>query len=149
MSYALGAIALWGLLAALALKLAAVPPFLLTGIALVIGALVGGRALAHRPPPPAALALGVYGLFGFHFFGMSFYGVNYFAFFGIPAAALALYGVTASFKEDGITGGVFDPGVTDVFIHPMPKAVLAASEKKALRAVFLKWQAQVRNTYYR
>lgn len=68
MSYALGAIALWGLLAALALKLAAVPPFLLTGIALVIGALVGGRALAHRPPPPAALALGVYGLFGFHFF---------------------------------------------------------------------------------
>jgi drug/metabolite transporter (DMT)-like permease len=65
---ALGAIALWGLLAALALKLSAVPPFLLTGLALLIGALVGGRALAHRPPPPAALALGVYGLFGFHFF---------------------------------------------------------------------------------
>lgn len=65
---ALGAIALWSVLAALALKLAAVPPFLLTGIALTIGALVGGRALAHRPPPPAALALGVFGLFGFHFF---------------------------------------------------------------------------------
>jgi drug/metabolite transporter (DMT)-like permease len=65
---ALAAIALWGTLAALALRLAAVPPFLLTGIALVIGSLVGVRALAHRPPPPAALALGVYGLFGFHFF---------------------------------------------------------------------------------
>jgi drug/metabolite transporter (DMT)-like permease len=65
---ALGAIALWGTLAALALRLSAVPPFLLTGIALMIGALVGGRALAHRPPPPAALALGVFGLFGFHFF---------------------------------------------------------------------------------
>ncbi|MGZ5032150.1 MAG: DMT family transporter [Usitatibacter sp.] len=65
---ALGAIALWGILAALALKLSSVPPFLLTGIALVIGASVGGRALAHRPPPPAALALGVGGLFGFHFF---------------------------------------------------------------------------------
>jgi drug/metabolite transporter (DMT)-like permease len=65
---ALGAILLWGLLAALAVRLAAVPPFLLTGIALIIGALVGGRALAHRPPPPHALALGVYGLFGFHFF---------------------------------------------------------------------------------
>ncbi len=64
----LAAIALWGLLAALALKLAAIPPFLLTGLALVIGAMVGGRALAHVPPPPAALALGVYGLFGFHFF---------------------------------------------------------------------------------
>jgi drug/metabolite transporter (DMT)-like permease len=65
---ALGAIALWGTLAALALRLAAVPPFLLTGLALAIGALAGGRALMHRPPRPAALALGVYGLFGFHFF---------------------------------------------------------------------------------
>jgi drug/metabolite transporter (DMT)-like permease len=65
---ALGAIALWGTLAALALQLAAVPPFLLTGIALAIGALVGARALVHRPPPLAAIALGACGLFGFHFF---------------------------------------------------------------------------------
>jgi drug/metabolite transporter (DMT)-like permease len=65
---ALGAIALWGTLAALALRLAGVPPFLLTGTALLVGALVGARALARRPPPAAALALGVYGLFGFHFF---------------------------------------------------------------------------------
>lgn len=65
---ALGAIGLWGLLAALALQLSAVPPFLLTGLALLIGALVGARALAQPPPPVAALALGVYGLFGFHFF---------------------------------------------------------------------------------
>jgi len=64
----LAAIVLWGTLAALALKLSAVPPFLLTGIALCIGAFVGGRALAHKPPPPSALALGIYGLFGFHFF---------------------------------------------------------------------------------
>jgi drug/metabolite transporter (DMT)-like permease len=52
----------------LALKLSAVPPFLLTGLALLVGCVVGGRALTHRPPPPAALALGGYGLFGFHFF---------------------------------------------------------------------------------
>lgn len=65
---ALGAIFLWGGLAALALRLADVPPFLLTGMALAVGSLVGGRALLRRPPPPAALALGVYGLFGFHFF---------------------------------------------------------------------------------
>jgi drug/metabolite transporter (DMT)-like permease len=64
----LGAIVLWGLLAVLALRLSAVPPFLLTGLALLIGSLVGGRALLHPPPPLAALALGVYGLFGFHFF---------------------------------------------------------------------------------
>lgn len=66
--HALGAIALWGTLAAFATRLSAVPPFLLTGIALCIGSLVGARAFAQRPPPPAALALGVYGLFGFHFF---------------------------------------------------------------------------------
>jgi drug/metabolite transporter (DMT)-like permease len=65
---ALGAIALWGTLAALALRLSSVPPFLLTGIALLIGAIVGGRALLRRPPPLAAMALGVFGLFGFHFF---------------------------------------------------------------------------------
>jgi drug/metabolite transporter (DMT)-like permease len=65
---ALGAIVLWGGLAALALRLAEVPPFLLAGLALVIGSLVGGRALLRRPPPPAALALGIYGLFGFHLF---------------------------------------------------------------------------------
>lgn len=65
---ALGAIALWSTLAAMAVQVAAVPPFLLTGIALLIGSLVGARAFLRRPPPLAALALGVYGLFGFHFF---------------------------------------------------------------------------------
>jgi drug/metabolite transporter (DMT)-like permease len=65
---ALGAIALWGTLAALALRLAALPPFLLTGIALLVGSLVGARALLSRPPPPRAMALGIFGLFGFHFF---------------------------------------------------------------------------------
>lgn len=65
---ALGAIVLWGALATLALRLAAVPPFLLTGLALVIGSLVGARALLRRPPPWKRLVLGIYGLFGFHFF---------------------------------------------------------------------------------
>ena len=65
---ALGAIFLWGLLAALAVRLSAVPPFLLTGVALLVGSLVGVRSLLSRPPPLAAFALGVYGLFGFHFF---------------------------------------------------------------------------------
>lgn len=67
-AFALGAIALWSTLAAMAVRVADVPPFLLTGIALLVGALVGGRALLRRPPPLPALALGVYGLFGFHFF---------------------------------------------------------------------------------
>lgn len=68
--FALAAIALWATLAPLGVTLAHVPPFLLTGIALLIGSLIalplsGFRFAAWRIPP-ATLALGVYGLFGFH-----------------------------------------------------------------------------------
>jgi len=68
---ALGAIALWGTLATLGVALAHLPPFLLTGLGLLIGSAValplsGGR-LAPWRVPWRTLALGVYGLFGFHF----------------------------------------------------------------------------------
>jgi drug/metabolite transporter (DMT)-like permease len=63
---ALGAIALWGSLAALALRLREVPPFLLVGVALLLGAAVGARRLTLRGLRPAVLALGVYGLFAYH-----------------------------------------------------------------------------------
>lgn len=53
------------------------------------------------------------------------------------------------FAEDGVSGGIFDPGVTDVFIHRMPSPSMAPQAKKALSAVFQKWQASVRNHYYR
>ena len=53
------------------------------------------------------------------------------------------------FREEGISGGVFDHGVTDVFIHRMPTGSISLTDKKALRGVFLKWQASVRNYYYR
>jgi drug/metabolite transporter (DMT)-like permease len=69
--YALGAIALWVLLASLGVSLRHLPPFLLTGLALLTGSLLAlpfvwkdRRAWAI---PPATLALGVYGLFGYHF----------------------------------------------------------------------------------
>ncbi|MBC7919348.1 MAG: DMT family transporter [Rhodoferax sp.] len=68
---ALGAIALWGMLAPLGVSLQHVPPFLLTGLGLLIGSLIGlplsGFKLSTWRVPPATLALGVYGLFGFHF----------------------------------------------------------------------------------
>lgn len=69
--YALGAIALWATLAALGVSLRHVPPFLLTGIALIVGSLLALPFVlrdrqAWRVPAPT-LALGVYGLFGFHF----------------------------------------------------------------------------------
>lgn len=53
------------------------------------------------------------------------------------------------FREDGIAGGVFDPGVSDVFIHRMPQAPLPPVNKKALSGVFQKWQASVRTHYYK
>ena len=53
------------------------------------------------------------------------------------------------FKEGNISGGVFDNGVTDVFIHPIPLPPVNPQAKEALQAVFLKWQASVRNNYYK
>jgi len=80
---ALLAILLWGSLAPIGVQLQQVPPFLLTGIGLLTGSSVGlglwlWGALGHRLElqhdknrttsiPWRNLALGVYGLFGFHF----------------------------------------------------------------------------------
>lgn len=68
---ALGAIALWASLAALGVALSHVPPFLLTGLGLLVGSLIAlplSRFDWRQWRVPAGtLALGVYGLFGFHF----------------------------------------------------------------------------------
>ena len=82
---ALGAIALWGTLAPLGVALREVPPFLLTGLGLLAGSALGlaltawqllrsapasaarQQAMRSLRLPARTLALGVYGLFGFHF----------------------------------------------------------------------------------
>ena len=79
---ALGAIAMWGSLAPLGVALQKVPPFLLTGLGLLAGSSIGlgwsalrfvrggisrAEAIADLRLPWSTLALGVYGLFGFHF----------------------------------------------------------------------------------
>ncbi len=72
---ALCAIALWALLAWLGLSLSHVPPFLLTGVGLLVGSLIalplswraGKLDLSSWKMPASSLLLGVYGLFGFHF----------------------------------------------------------------------------------
>jgi drug/metabolite transporter (DMT)-like permease len=68
---ALGAIGLWATLASLSVSLAHVPPFLLTGLALLAGSLIAwplsGFDLRQWRVPLPTLALGVYGLFGYHF----------------------------------------------------------------------------------
>jgi drug/metabolite transporter (DMT)-like permease len=65
--YALGAIGLWATLASLGLALQHVPPFLLTGIALVLGSLPSWPLWRQWRVPVTTLGLGVYGLFDFHF----------------------------------------------------------------------------------
>ncbi|WP_302174135.1 DMT family transporter [uncultured Hydrogenophaga sp.] len=68
---ALGAIGLWASLAALGVALSHVPPFLLTGLSLLVGSLIAlplsRFKLSSWRVPASTLALGVYGLFGFHF----------------------------------------------------------------------------------
>ena len=64
---ALLSVLLWSSAAWLSLKLAHIPPFLLVGISLLIGAVCGlPRLRDWRAVTPRLLALGVYGLFGFH-----------------------------------------------------------------------------------
>ena len=69
--YALGAIVLWVMLASFGVLLRHIPPFLLTGIALLIGSLLALPLVLRNPQqwniPFTTLALGVYGLFGYHF----------------------------------------------------------------------------------
>ncbi|MDD4887079.1 MAG: DMT family transporter [Thiomonas sp.] len=65
--YALSAIALWATLATLGVALSHVPAFALTGLALIIGSLPTCGHWRQWRVSRTALALGVYGLFGFHF----------------------------------------------------------------------------------
>ncbi len=68
---ALATIALWASLAALGTALRHVPPFLLTGLGLLAGSLIALPLvrfdLRRLVLPRGTLALGVYGLFGYHF----------------------------------------------------------------------------------
>lgn len=52
------------------------------------------------------------------------------------------------FKEEGISGGVFDNGVTDLFVHRMPTADECKSKSSSFREVILRWQGRVREAYY-
>jgi drug/metabolite transporter (DMT)-like permease len=68
---ALAAIALWGSLAPLGVQLAHVPPFLLTGLGLLLGSVIALPLAQFRMSrwkvPLPTLLVGIYGLFGFHF----------------------------------------------------------------------------------
>jgi hypothetical protein len=52
------------------------------------------------------------------------------------------------FKEKGIEGGIFDYGISDVFIHDMPPENPDANKIIELKQVFLKWYGEVSQNYY-
>jgi hypothetical protein len=52
------------------------------------------------------------------------------------------------FRQEGVSGGVFDNGVTDVFVHTIPVGNWKTSDDTSLKEVFLKWHAKVQEHYY-
>jgi hypothetical protein len=52
------------------------------------------------------------------------------------------------FRDSDIAGGVFDNGVTDLFIHDMPNKQMSAPQRRALKEVFASWASEVRQRYY-
>lgn len=53
------------------------------------------------------------------------------------------------FREEPMRGGVFDDGVTDVFVHSMPHTGMKGQQLEGFREVLLKWSSRVRDRYYR
>lgn len=51
------------------------------------------------------------------------------------------------FKEDGISGGIFDHGVTDVFINKLNIGTLTAQSQDQIKASLQFWTAKVREHY--
>ncbi len=65
--FAVLTIAIWSFLAYFSSQLNQVPPFLSVGIALTIGGLIGIWKISDWRVPLKTLAIGVYGIFGYHF----------------------------------------------------------------------------------
>ena len=52
------------------------------------------------------------------------------------------------FREADIAGGVFDNGVSDVVVHPIPSPDITGTAIAALKQVFQRWAGKVREHYY-
>jgi hypothetical protein len=52
------------------------------------------------------------------------------------------------FREQGVTGGVFDIGTSEIFIHQMPASTTSLDALDDLDSVFQNWVARVRTHYY-
>lgn len=52
------------------------------------------------------------------------------------------------FREDGIHDGIFDNGVTDLYIQSMPASSLRGKKRKAFREVLQRFSSEVHGNYY-
>jgi hypothetical protein len=52
------------------------------------------------------------------------------------------------FREEEIRGGIFDNGVTDVFIQNMPKGDIGSTEETILHGLFQKWKIEVGSYHF-
>lgn len=53
------------------------------------------------------------------------------------------------FRENGITGGIFDLGTSEMFVHTMPSGKPSSRKLDELRHVLLKWHGEVSHNYYK
>lgn len=51
------------------------------------------------------------------------------------------------FKEEGIEGGIFDTGISDVYIHNMPPSYPSAQKSEEIKQVIQQWYAEVIKNY--
>ena len=52
------------------------------------------------------------------------------------------------FRESDVSGGIFDIGTTEVFVHQTPPPRPSRKKLDELKQVFLKWQGEVTRVYY-
>ena len=52
------------------------------------------------------------------------------------------------FREDKVVGGIFDVGISDIFINTMPPINPNKKKIDELKQLFLKWHGEVRRRYY-
>jgi hypothetical protein len=51
------------------------------------------------------------------------------------------------FREDGVSGGVFDDGVTDVYVNKLPTGAIEKAKEKQMIAAIQSWVSRVREHY--
>jgi hypothetical protein len=51
-------------------------------------------------------------------------------------------------REEGLKGGVFDDGAMGNFVHTVNLFEGGKEQKRKINDIFMKWQSQVRSTYY-